>query len=332
MKTDYTKFGRRAARRLVLTAIVGLLSLPVLTTNCRDKPTVEDTNDHLELIRYIESNEDGRYLFRTDSVIFDYPYTKPGRPGVVFRDSLDSVGRRYFTDIPNYWEVKDFGAPFGVVDDAEVKVTDVFYIRIVGDSATSDSTSVALIPRYQQRVLHRWAYFLRFRQDSDAYAGWLMHGYNGGIPHEEQFMEIIKSNGDRFPGDGRDYNHIRYLVTITIEHRGDDGVLDSTTDSTWGQQSNQAYVLVSDIERIAKGDRLIVRTLDPWSDSPYMIVSAEDDIGPVYRLMHRPETGHYVDTIRSPMNSDRIWNTINFFGFRLPDRPGGIWCVPYRVQ
>jgi hypothetical protein len=145
-------------------------------------------------------------------------------------------------------------------------------------------------------------------------------------------MDIIKSNGDIFRGDGLRFEKFRYLVHLTIEHRGDDGVLDSITDTTFAGSSTQAYILPQDIERVAKGDQLIIKSLDVLNESVYQIVAAEDDSGPVYRLMNRPEIAHYVDTIRTPENTDRIWNIINFFEFRFVDRPGGIWCVPYRVK
>lgn len=317
----------RLIRCIALLPLAGLFGAALLlSSSCKDNPVVEDTNDHLELIRYIEVNEDGRSLFRTDGVVRDFPYSKGMRPGWVFRDNLDSVGRNYFTDIPSYFEVKDFGPPFGIIDDAEVEVLDVFYVRIVGDSAGVLSDTV-----YQQRVLRRWAYFLRFRSDRDAYAGWLMHGYNGGVPRKA-FMDIIKSNGDIFRGDGLRFDKVQYMVHLTIEHRGDDGVLDSITETTFPGSSSQPYILLQDIERVAKGDRLILKSLDVQSESVYQIVAAEDDSGPIYRLMNRPETAHYVDTIKTPANTGRIWNIINFFEFQFVDRPGGIWCVPYRVQ
>ncbi len=135
MKKNTIANSRRIVSAASLLAVLGFTVVALLQTSCGSKPTVEDTNDHFELIDYIQRNEDGRFLFRTDGIVREEPYTKPGREGIVFRDVLDSVSRQYFTDIPSYFVEKDFGPPFGIVDDAEVDVQDVFYIRILADSA-----------------------------------------------------------------------------------------------------------------------------------------------------------------------------------------------------
>ncbi len=327
MRNDSFTVGRRNCKAFLLLTVAVFIGIALITSTCRDQPTVVDTNDHLELISYIESNEDGRELFRTDGIIKAYPYTKPNRhPDVVFRDSLDSVSRQYFTDIPTYWEETDFGPPFGIVDAAEVAVTDIFYVRV-----TADSAGTPLITLYQQRVLKRYALFLRLRTEQDAYAGWLMYGYNGGVPRDG-LLEITKSNGIKFRGDGLDFDEVDYLKYVSIPHTGDDGIVDSITVDTIPGSTRYRYILLQDIERVTRGDRLVVRGLDIRNESTYQIIAAETDTGAVYRLMNRPDIGNYVDTIKTPTTTDRLWNLITFFEFQFPDRPGGIWCVPYRAQ
>ena len=314
-------------------AAVGLLSLSLLSTSCEDKATVEDTNDYLELIRYIENNEDGRSLFRTEGLIVDFPYSKPNRPGVVFRDSLESVTRTFMGDIPGGFVEKDFGAPFGIVDDAEFVVQDIFRVHVLADSADS------ILPKtIQDRTLHRRAYFLRLRSDRDAYAGWLMHGFNGGTPRSAAGMEIRRSNGSMFLGDGLDYQHIRYLKYVTTYWPDPYPPFDSVIVDTIPDQTDDPYILIQDIARVNKGDELSILSFandtsyGTTSASVYQLISAETDTGPVYRSMLGPDGDRYIDTIRTPAVTDVIWDLIFFQEFRFVDRPGGIWCVPYRTQ
>lgn len=326
MRKNTDTNSRRIVSAASLLTALGFTVVALLQTSCGSNPTVEDTNDHLELIDYIERNEDGRYLFRTGGIVLEEPYSKPGREGIVFRDVLDSVSRQYFTDIPSYFVEKDFGPPFGIVDDAEVDVQDVFYVRILGDSAGTPLTT-----RFQQRVLHRSAYFLRLRSDRDAYAGWLMHGYNGGIPRDAG-MEITKSNGDVFRGDGERFQRFQYMMYVSTEHTGDDDIVDSITVDTFPGRTDGSYMLLQDIERVTKGDRLVIESQDVGSNSIYQKIAAETSDGPIYRNMHRPDINHYKDTIQTPSATNRIWDIICFFEFQFVDRPGGIWCVPYHTQ
>jgi hypothetical protein len=292
-KNKYTN-SRRVVIAASLLTVLGLTVFALLQTSCGSKPTVEDTNDHLELIDYIERNEDGRYLFRTGGIVLEEPYSKPGREGIVFRDVLDSVS--------------------------------VFYVRILGDSAGTPLTT-----RFQQRVLHRSAYFLRLRSDRDAYAGWLMHGYNGGIPRDAG-MDITKSNGDVFSGDGERFQRFQYMMYVSTEHTGDDDIVDSITVDTFPGRTDGSYMLLQDIERVTKGDRLVIESQDVGSNSIYQKIAAETSDGPIYRNMHRPDVAHYADTIQTPSATNRIWDIICFFEFQFVDRPGGIWCVPYHTQ
>ncbi|MCK4462002.1 MAG: hypothetical protein KAW46_09355, partial [candidate division Zixibacteria bacterium] len=195
----------------------------------------------------------------------------------------------------------------------------------------SHKKGTPLYPRYQQRVLHRSAYFLRLRSDRDAYAGWLMHGYNGGTPRDAS-MEITKPNGVMFRGDGLRFQRFQYLQYVTTEWSGDDNIVDSITVDTIPGRSRNSYVLLQDIERVTKGDELFIQSLNVGSNSVYQFISAETEDGPVYHLMHRPDSAHYADTIQTPAATNRIWDIICFFEFQFVDRPGGIWCVPYHTQ
>ena len=129
MKTENREYGYRRVKTFGLLAISLVLSMALLFTGCDDKPTVSDTNDYLDLIRYIETSEEGRSLFRTEGLIVDLPYTKPTRPGVMFRDSLESVTRTYSGEIPTGLVEKDFGSPFGIVDDAYFLVKDELVLQ-----------------------------------------------------------------------------------------------------------------------------------------------------------------------------------------------------------
>ncbi len=333
MKTASNRYDLPQKRSIVLLTLAGLLWVALMSSNCGDKATVEDTNDYLDLIRYIESNENGRSLFRTEGLIVDRPYTKPNRPGVVFRDSLESVTRTFTGEIPGGFVEKDFGSPFGIVDDAEFNVRDIFRVHILADSADTQ-----LRKTIQDRTLHRRAYFLRLRSEGDAYGGWLLHGFNGGTPRGMAGMEIKRSNGSKFLGDGTDYQHIRYLRYVTTYWPDPYPPFDSVTVDTIPDQTMFPYMLVQDIARVYKGDELSILSFDndtsdgTTSLSVYQLISAATDTGPVYRAMHGPDGDRYADTIQTPSATNRIWDIICFFEFQFVDRPGGIWCVPYHTQ
>lgn len=335
MNTERTSRGNNRGRIPILFAVVGLLSLIILSASCRDEPMVEDTNDYLELIRYIENSEEGRALFRTEGLILDQPYTKPNRPGgVEFRDSLESVTRNFSGEIPGGFVEKNFGPPFGIVDDAYFVVQDEFRIHILADSAGSQ-----WLDQIQDRTLYRRAYFLRLGSERGAYRGWLMHGYNGGTPRGMAGMELKRSNGSTFLGDGLDYNYIRYDRIVTKYWPDPYPPFDSiTVDTFFRDQTNDPYILLSEIARVTKGDELSISSFDnsTANNAPgrsiYQLMSSKTDSGPVYRTMHGPDSGRYADTIRTPSTTNDIWDIIFFQEFQFVDRPGGMWCVPYRVR
>ena len=333
MKKNTISNSGRIVGAASLLAVLGFTVVALLQAGCGSKPTVEDTNDYLDLIRYIENNEDGRMLFRTEGLIVDDPYTKPNRPGVVFRDSLESVTRTFSGEIPGGFVEKDFGAPFGILDDAEFNVQDVFRVHILADSADTQ-----LRETIQDRTLYRRAYFLRLRSGRDAYGGWLMHGFNGGTPRGMAGMEIKRSNGSMFLGDGTDYQHVEYVKYVTTYWPDPYPPFDSVTVDTIPDKTMFPYILVQDIARVSKGDELSILSFSNNTDygttsaSVYQLISARTDSGPVYRSMIGPDYDLYTDTIRTPVATDVLWDFLFFQEFRFVDRPGGIWCVPYRVQ
>lgn len=332
MTTACYKYDLPIKRSIVLLSLAGLLSAALLSSSCKDKPFVEDTNDYLELIRYIETNEDGRSLFRTEGLIVDQPYAKPNRPSVMFRDSLESVTRTFTGEIPGGFVEKDFES-FGIVDDAYFVVQDIFRVHILADSAGAQ-----WLDNIQERVLRRRAYFLRLGSPRDPYGGWLMHGYNGGTPRGQAGMEIRRSNGSMFLGDGLDYEYIEHDEYVTHYWPDRWSPLDSiTVDTIFRVRTESPYILIQDIARVAKGDELSIQsfandTSNTTSGSVYQLISAETDTGRVYRSMRGPDNGRYNDTIRTPDATNVIWNLIFFQEFQFVDRPGGIWCVPYRVM
>ena len=333
MKTENRKYRHRGIRAFGLLAICGVLSVVLLYTGCGEKPTVEDTNDYLDLIRYIETTEDGRSLFRTEGLIVDLPYTKPNRPGVEFRDSLESVTRNYYGEIPGGFVEKDFGSPFGIVDDAYFEIVDQFRLYILEDSA-----GTRIEQTRQDRTLRRRAYFLRLNSGG-GYGGWLMYGFNGGTPRGFAGMEIKRSNGSTFLGDGLDYQYIEYDKYVTTYWPDMYPPFDSViVDTFWRQHEESPYILINDIARVTKGDELSIRSFDnnteygTTSASVNQLISAMTDSGAVYRLMHGPDYDVYTDTIHTPVVTDVIWDVLFFQEFQSPNRPGGIWCVPYRVQ
>jgi len=300
----------------------------VASTGCEKKPTVTETDDREALISYIQSTPEGQALFRTAGLVRNVPYAKPEHEGVVFRDELASVDRHYYTNLPSRLVEKDFGAPYGIVDDAEVEVQDVFHVRVVADSAGRPPDTA-----WQQRVLTRSAYFMRLRPEHDLFAGWVMQGYNGGVPRRGR-MELTGSDGNVLRGDGLHFERILFMKYVTTEWFGDDDRLDSTTVDSVRSRTDHEYLLLPNVGRVARGDTLRVEHTDVDQYSLFQVISAETAEGPIYRLMDHLDPTSYVDTLRIAPAAPNAWNVLFFQEFQGPgvDRPGGIWCVPYRLQ
>jgi len=316
---------RRRRSALCDAAIVSaaVLTSAALMVGCGDEPEVYNVYDYDELIRYVHDDPTGREFFRTEGLIPDDPYAKPFDEGAVYRDFVDSIDRWYDV-FPTPDSVdKDFGTPYGIVDDAEVIVKDLFFVRIRRVAGTDTSY------KHQGRLLTRLGHFLRLGSESQRFSGWKLHGFNGGSPGSGTLMEVTKENGTTFRGDDIGFDEFRYIQYMTVRYQTEDGKWAIRTD-TLVRYSRYAYRPLDDIATVPKGQRLVFTSDLVATNSVYQLITADTDSGCTLQVMHGPDNARYVDTVWTPAVNSRVWNVVFVQEFKATDRPGDIWCVPYR--
>ncbi|MEA2030251.1 MAG: hypothetical protein U9N55_01475 [candidate division Zixibacteria bacterium] len=322
--------------------VVILTSICLLTfSGCEEKevPYVQDSE---VLERYIYETEEGRDLFRTDNLFLEDEYSIPF-DSAVYKTIVDSTHRiisldvfvdtAKYNNIGHFWyrttHEYNYYAPLkGNLWDAEMVVDDYFFIRTlrtVGDSTTETS---------HKYLVTRYAYFVKIGSDSREYLGWKLFGYDGGKSESSAMMEVRSENGTVFRGDNVGYEQFRYTVHWENLSTGY-----ATVDAGYSEHS---YMRPDQLGVIEDGSRLYLNSYNVSNESYYQIVSAETDSGFGLQMMHRSDSSHYVDTVKTPDNNSRIWNLLflseieRFYieGSQPPDTMGTnwyFWCVPYRV-
>ena len=116
----------------------------------------------------------------------------------------------------------------------------------------------------------------------------------------------------------------------------------SAFDNTYNGYSDHIYLRADELGVIEDGSRLSINSSNIPNMSYYQSVSAASDGGFQLQMMHRTDSSHYVDTVKTPDNNPRIWNLLFFQEWQRYDIPGNEppdtistnwygWCVPYRV-
>lgn len=301
-----------------------------------DIPVIVDED---EIERYIYESDVGIELFRTNNLIPDDHYTIPGDPGAVFVDLVDSVKRtvdvyilldHYGVDGHDY--VQDFGDPYGITRDAEVTVTDNFYLRTLRIEGNDTST-------YTYSGFHpveRYAYFMKLGTDSQAFRGWLMMGYSGGGPSDFTHADGVRADNSTFPADPIDYQKVSSdIIDVTT----------SDWDTLTTVNTRVAYLWLSgapQVARIDEGEIVRIQLVSAHDSSMFFTMSGETDAG--FSVINSVDGDSvHTATIDTPSNNDRPWNilylreyyspldaNINDVPFDQLSRQG--WCVPYRIE
>ncbi len=316
-----------------------LLPAIVLISGCSEKE-VEYVIDDEELIRYINSSEDARELFRVDGLFPEEPFTVP-YDSAIFVDVIDSTRRFIFVDahvdtvrtlefpdgsVEYYRERHFFPSPIGEEWEAEVTVDDYFYgrrLRIVEGDTTSETF---------ERVLTRYGFFLKLGGDSRAYRGWTLWAFNGGGPPSGS-MVVQTSNGESFRGDFVEYSPISF--TIERESLTFGGI------RTLGGGTQHAYKRLDRLEPVTEGAELFVTASEVDTKSQVRLISAQTDTGFTNFKMDRVSTSQYVDTIALASNTDFVWNLLSCQEITRTLIPGSVppeytiawhpWVVPFRI-
>jgi hypothetical protein len=320
-----------------LGGLVGIVCcMQFWATGCGPGKQLQPIDDEDEINRYLDATEEGRDLFRTDSLINSDPYVVPYDEGAVYRDFVDSVKRgivRYTTP-PN--RAHDYGA-YGLMRDAEWEVYDDFYVRTVRTSGDSISETSQML-----RIV-RYAYFLKLGDDNEPFTGWVLWGYNGGKAKSPASLLVSREDGQSaFRGDGWNFRSFEFIDSDTF-HLVDS--LGNPYDSIKREEaeSRYAYIRLDAIANIGDDKSLVFRSGDNAKASFYELISAETDSGFHQQQMLRTDSSRYIDTLSLPSPNKRIWNIVlmrEFRRFRIPNTfpPADTmevdnynWCVPYRV-
>ena len=201
-----------------ITAIVVLVSFGLLALAGCEEREVPPIEDQLSLESYIYGSEDCRELLRTDDLFLEDEYTIPF-DSAVYKMIVDSMHTRLELDIhmdtPKYDSLRrfwyrtsheyDYPSLKGTYWDAEAIIDDRFFVRtlrIIDNDTTEKAT---------ERVITRYAYFIKIGDDSRPYLGWKLWGYNGGAPYSSA-MEVRSEDGAVFRGDNLGYSQFEYLV------------------------------------------------------------------------------------------------------------------------
>ena len=315
-----------ATRRKMLWLII----IPMgLFFGCEEEPELLHIYHQDEISRYLAETEEGRDLFRTDNLFAGDTFTIPLDDSAYYRILVDSVQRTMEFLITPDSVLKDFDG-LSLKRDAEVIVDDIFHTRTLRITAADTSeTSEAL-------AVTRYAYFRKIGDDSRPYVGWKLYGYNPGSPKDLVRVTIKMEGGGEFPGDTVAWPYDRFSYT------GHYTQSDGSVVIIPNQKSRYKYVKLTDIINIGDGSQLIVESKLVANRSYFQLMSAATDAGWRNSVAHRPDSGSYLDTLKTPTNNPRLWNLVflrEFWRVRIPGGTGSDsmavyshgWCVPYRI-
>ena len=333
-----------STKRLVyfrLAVVVTLVATGLLTlAGCEEKevPPVEDLSS---LESYIYGSEECRDLYRTSNLFLEDEYSIP-LDSAIYKTIVDSMHRSVeldiYMDTPKYDSLRhfwyrtsheyDYPSLKGTYWDAEAIIDDRFFVRTLR-MIDNDTTEKAV-----ERVVTRYAYFIKIGDDSRPYLGWKLWGYNGGAPHLSARMEVRSQDGAVFRGDNFGYDEFRYIIHWENLSNGD-------TTCRVGS-SDHRYMRVDQLGVIEDGSELYLDGSNIENESYYQTVSALTDSGYHLHMMNRPDSSHYVDTVKTPDNNPLLWNLLFFQEWQRYEIPGNLppdtigtnwhgWCVPYRV-
>ena len=295
---------------------------------CEEEPEMYHIYHQDEISRYLAETEEGRDLFRIDNLFAGDTFTIPLDDSAYYRILVDSVQRTMEFLVTPDSVLKDFDG-LSLKRDAEVIIDDIFHTRTLRITPADTSET------REARAVTRYAYFRKIGDDSRPYVGWKLYGYNPGSPKGAVRVTVRTEGGSEFPGDtvAWPYDRYRYLAHHTLPGGG---------EFTQWEESRYKYIELSGIANIGDGSRLVINTRGVANRSYYQLMSAATDGGWRNSVAHRPDSGHYLDTLKTPANNQRLWNLIflqEYWRVRIPGGTGSDsmavyshgWCVPYRV-
>ncbi|MFQ5453666.1 MAG: hypothetical protein ACE5D6_05715, partial [Candidatus Zixiibacteriota bacterium] len=226
--------------------------------------------------------------------------------------------------------IQDFGPAIGLTKDAEIVVTDKFYIRTL-----RTKNNVTTEYKYL-RTLIRYGYFIKRGDDSRPFSGWQLYAYSGGGALTPTKVQIVREDNSVFRGDSLQYTTFSSLL------------IDRTT-SAWDTvevvSTEQLYIKLIGTDAIAstnQGETLQINVVETSAFSIFQTITAETTNGFILQNMLPNNSFKYSAVINTPSNNNHLWNLIYFQEFRKTQTDTASipiintlifkgWCVPYNV-
>ncbi len=265
-------------KRLLI--VPALCAAAVIALPGCDEEEVFTVSQEEELERFITDSEEGRELFRIHDLVAAGSYTYPNND-TVYTDSLISSSRNIVVMASRDSLIDlDVGTYFYGV----VTVRD----EIIG--RTRKEAGGQTVEHNFDADIERRAFMIKLGDNSQAYAGWVMYGYDGGYPIPA--VKVISPDADTFA--------VTYNRDLVVNNRTVEGYLD-----------------INDIFLLNKGEQLVV------SGCVYNLSALNYETTGSYTtdgFTHPHTTGTCVtDTITTATISDRFFNTVFIRTFSIDD-------------
>jgi len=281
------------SKKNVINIFLMPLLLLILCFAACDEEEVYSLSNQDEILRYITDDVDGQDLFRNSNLFLTDIYTMVADEGYEYQDLVDSSKRNFYLDISSKYELRDYGAY--LAQDAEVEINDVFYIRTI--RSQGDSSDVIT----RRLNLKRYAYFIKLGNNSQAYSGWKLMGFNYGGAYPQVPSGLKKDGGSAvYPDGGLTYDYFEYLLYDTSYNSS--GGIDSIRIIPG--KSNFEYIELTEIPDLTDDNILTMESAD------FLLISAETSSG--FKLHTSVWDGdeNYIDTLYLPRPNLRLWNLI----------------------
>ncbi|UCG60546.1 MAG: hypothetical protein JSV52_09435 [Candidatus Zixiibacteriota bacterium] len=254
-----------------LLIILALCAAVVLVVPGCEEQEVYTISQEEELERFITDSEEGRELFRIHDLVVDAVYNYAGND-TNYTDMLISTSRSVEV-VASEDSLIDIGV--GLYFFATITVRD----KVIG--RTQKQIGEQTIEENFEINIERRAYMIKLGDNSQAFAGWIIYGYDGG--HPIPAVKVITPDADTFAVH---YNRDLIINNTTIE-----GFLD-----------------IDDVFMLDKGAQVII-------DGCVFNRSAVNYEGTggffIDGFTHPHTTGTCVaDTINVAAVTDRFWNTL----------------------
>ncbi len=312
---------------LVLLLLSAVIVMMMIGCSERESTFIDDRE---EIRRNIATSDAGVELFRTEGFIPDEPYYVGS---LVYRDSLLSFERIVTIDLHAADNLTtEFETADGTGRIAEAIVQDEWDVQVTILGPEPGDTDVVI----HDRRLTRYGLFAKVGDDTRAYAGWRLWGYNGGYPLSPADINITSESGTTFQGDPTTYERQVYYKLYTDVSPPDYVTNDAGDPRPF--QTTYAYTPLTQIPTIDNGDSLEIIGDFLTGLDRYQLVVFESDTGFVTQALDKQVLeDRFYGVVDTRDNNPRRYNVLYLQQIRYSQvRPENIthqgWCAPFHVE